>query len=122
MNIREVARKHGGDELVAKLDAGVEIERDVFKRVTEIVEEKVAGLTDMDEQVALSAVCEALSSALANVVVVTTVKAFDGDRAGGILTAIRSLSGNINQAFEDLDVMAGGVADKITEAAAKGAK
>jgi len=70
----------------------------------------------------LSAVCEALSSVLANVVVVTTVKAFDGDRAGGILTAIRSLSGNINQAFEDLDVMAGGVADKITEAAAKGAK
>ena len=122
MNIRELARKHGGDELVAKLDQATEIERDVFKRVSEIVEEKVAGLSGMDEQVALSAVCEALSSALANAVVVTTVKAFSGDRADGILTAIRSLSGNINQAFEDLDVLASDIGEKITEAAAKGGK
>lgn len=120
MSIREQARAVGGDELVAQLDRAALLERTIFKRVSEIVEQSIEGLTGTEEQAMLAAACEALSSALANATAILTIKAYHGDRSSGVITAIRSLSGNINAAFEDLDALENGVATKIKEAAAKG--
>ena len=122
MSIREQARAVGGDELVAQLDRAAALEKVIFTQVSEIVEQSVKGLTGREEQAMLAAVCEALSSALANATAVLTIKAFKGSQSDGVITAVRSLSANITRAFEDLDAVESSVATKIMEAAGKGGK
>jgi len=122
MNIRELARKAGGEKAVAEIDAAAKIEQIAAKQINEIIEATLKGKEGREEMLVLTALCEALSACLANVVAVTTLKAYKGDRTSGIMTAIQSLGGNLNQAFDDLDALAAGVSDHITAAAKKGAK
>jgi len=112
MNLREQARRAGGDELVAQLDRAAVLERDIFKQVSVIVEDSVRGFEGTEEQARLAAACEALSSALANATAILTIKAFSS-RSDGIMTAVKSLSGNLNKAFEDIDAIENGVSGKI---------
>jgi len=120
MNIKEAARKAGGEALVARIEQAAKIEKDVFAKVADIIEAAVRGLEGDDEKVALAAICEALSQSYANAAVVYTYRAFDSERSQGVLTAVKSLTNSMNVAFDDLDAERHKVGDRIKAAAAKG--
>jgi hypothetical protein len=124
LNIRELARREGGEALVAKIDKAQEIEKQAFTRLSMIGEEVLEGCKeDPDaEQVALAALCEAYSMAYANIAAIITMKSFGGNRAEGILVAVRSVSGNITQAFDTLDASKANISEAIKAAAAKAMK
>jgi hypothetical protein len=124
LNIREQARAVGGDKLVAIIDAAQEVEKDVFEKLTKVMEEKLIAVVDdhEKEKAVLAALCEAFSQAYAHVVAITTIKSFDGNRAEGILIAVKSVSGNITCAFDTLDAGKADILGKIRAAAAKGSK
>ena len=124
MNIREQARAVGGEELVAIIDAAQKVELEVFTKLSKIMEDKLEPVAnDVEKEKAmLAALCEAYSQAYANIVAITTLKSFDGNRAEGILIAVKSVSGNITNAFDTLDANKAGILDMIKAAAANGGK
>jgi uncharacterized protein (UPF0261 family) len=125
MNVREHARKAGGDALVAKIDHFKKVELEIYNAVMDIAQahlKEYDGKESEDQQRACVALCEAMSSAYAATACVATMRALGGDRAHGIMLAIKSVTGNINSAFDTMDAEAGGVKDLIKQAAGKGGK
>lgn len=121
MNIREEARKAGGEALVAKVDAAKELEATILKGARLIIDEAMKfdkNESDEDRELTMIALCEAFSTAYAYVCVRhgDVTKASDGET---LVSAVRSLSGNIEQERENLAAEKGGVAEKILEAARK---
>ena len=121
MNLREEARKVGGDKLVAQLDKAALLEKQLSKQVAALMTNAIEGLEGDEEKVALAACCEALSQAFANVAAVYTIKALDCDKTQGILTAVKSLTNSMNTAYADLETIEGDTLHKIMTAA-KGSK
>lgn len=113
---REAARKEGGEELVAKMDAALEKEKVFSKKVADMVAEITADITDEDEKkMAIVAVNEALSKAYASATVMygQHMKLEDSQV---IVLAIRSLVNNVNIAQADAEVDKSGVLDLIKKA------
>ena len=65
MNIRELARKAGGEKAVAEIDAAAKIEQIAAKQINEIIEATLKGKEGREEMLVLTALCEALSACLA---------------------------------------------------------
>jgi hypothetical protein len=123
MNLREKARVKGGDKLVGQIDEADKVQRKMIKDVQALVAAAIDGAEEdsTEQQLVLVAICEALSLSFANATALCTVKAFNNERSNGIICAMKSVSANINQAFDNIDALDNGVAAKIM-AAAKGAK
>lgn len=123
MSMRDEARKMGGEEAVAVVDASQKMQRELFAKLSEITEAAVEGKEGLEEQIALVSLCEALSASFANVVAVTAKKCLGKDRAGAVQMAIKSVASNINEAFDTLveinSMSSEQVADLIGEAVAK---
>ena len=81
MNLREQARRAGGDELVAQLDRAQCWSRHLQAGIRHRRRWR-PWFEGTEEQVSLAAACEALSSALANATAILTIKAFGGKVEG----------------------------------------
>ena len=122
MNLREKARAAGGDELVAQLDEGSKVQALMIAKVKTMVAEAMDGIEvgSTEEKMALVNICEALSVAFSSATALCTVKAFDNNRSEGIICAMKSVSSNINDAFDEIDMAKTDVLGKIIRAASKG--
>ena len=123
MSMREYARKVGGEEAVKVVDQSQRLQRELFVQLSKITEDTVEGKEGAEEQIALVSLCEALSMSFANVVAVTANKCMNMDRATAVHTAIKSITRNINEAFDGLVAVSKmseeEVADLIKQAVAK---
>lgn len=119
MNIREAARKAGGEEAVARIDRGQAMQFKLVSGVNAIIREMLEAATDDEEKLLVrTAVTEATSQLYAEAVAALT-KCGTADRGQVTILAVRSLNGNLNKAFDDID--AEGVGDLIKAAAKKAA-
>lgn len=129
MNIREEARKVGGEEMVARVDTMQRWEMELVKELEKVTERflKERGLVDGEEdpmlmKMATTAMAEAMSEVYAIAAVVCFKTSHEGpNRTQALTMAIRSLSGNMDKYFDTLDAKESGVEDKIL-AAWKGGK
>jgi hypothetical protein len=118
MNIREEARKVGGEEAVARIDAATAIEDKALASFMTIIDATIAGKDGMERETALAALCEATSTAFAKVATEYLVLAKE-DRTTGMVMAVQSVTGNMTQAFDTLDAEAGGIKDQIVSVIGK---
>lgn len=118
MNIREEARKKGGDALVAKVDKGMALEKEVTQTIRELQQKFITDhgeSEDVEEQfIALLALCEAMSTGYA--VIVATMNRHPNnhsDRSEILVSAIRSFSNKLTGLFEKDDLEKNGISDLI---------
>ena len=126
MHIREIARKHGGDEAVAELDKGLAFEKKVTDALRDLTLQMMegeigpdgddSGRTERQVLVASIALSEALSSAYA--VAVANLAQHIGDRSELMVTSIRSFTNKLTNLFETHDLKASGI-DKMIDSAVK---
>lgn len=123
--IREEARKRGGDELVAKVDAAHARENALTTRLNEMISEEIAALPEgadvEDRGMAFTALTEALSAAYGRATVEfgKITKTSDGQL---MVLAVRSIANSIQVAMADRDATDSGVAEMIKGLAKKGDK
>lgn len=125
MNIREEARKRGGDALVAKVDAGLALEKDVATKIKDLQKAVIAehgASPDPEEQfIALLAICEAMSSCYAIIVACMNRHPNNkADRSEIMVSAIRSFSNKLTALFEKDDLDKNGIGALIAAAAKAG--
>lgn len=125
MHIREAARKQGGEELVAKVDAGMALEKEITQRIRAMQEEIVNGIPeDADQEarfITLLAICEAMSTGYAVIVAAAAEHPeAKSDRSDVMVTSIRSFSNKLTALFEKQDAKKAGISDLIKAAAKKG--
>lgn len=123
MNIREAARRAGGEELVAKIDYAAEVESKALIGIEELMkawQEDAAGDKEKRHLITL-ALCQALSQAFAKLSVEAYLTKMEDsaikERQEVLVLAIHSLNNNITRAFEDADAV--GVKDLLMGAVAK---
>jgi len=112
MNIREEARKLGGDELVAKIDRADGMRTKLQDQLAELIGGFCEDATGEERVLRITVCCEALSDIFARTAALNAMMT-GGDRSGGIMCAVKSVTGNMNCAFEDIDAKASGVLDLI---------
>lgn len=125
MSLREQARKLGGDDAVKELDRSFDMQRELLKQIEALIQplyEAAEGKSEREMHLACVTVCEALSEAFAKSVLNLSVKGLqDGktqyNRPDAMILAVRSISGNVNKAFDTND--AAGVGDLIKLASKK---
>jgi hypothetical protein len=110
--VREEARKLGGDELVAKIDAATKEERALVDKISAEIDGAVALPEGEVRDVTLAALSEALSTLLGRASVAYG-KARKIDDAGVMVMSIRSLVNSIQIAFDDRDAADGDILSKI---------
>lgn len=124
MNIREEARKVGGEEMVARVDTMQRWEMELVKQLETVTEQFLIerGIVDGEEdpllmKMATTAMAEAMSEVYAIAAVVCFKTGHEGtNRTQALTMAIRSLSGNMDKYFDTLDAKESGVEDKIMAA------
>ena len=114
MNIREEARKLGGDELVAKMDRADEMRTKLQDQLAELIGAFCEGSEGEERVLRFAVCCEALSDIFSRTAALN-VEATDHDRSGGIMCAVKSVTSNMNCAFEDIDAAKSGVLDLINK-------
>lgn len=125
MNIREEARKRGGDALVAKVDAGMALERAVVKQIADLQKAVIAEhgeCEDPEEQfIVLLAICEAMSTTYAAIVATMNKHPNNkADRSEIMVSSIRSFSNKLTKLFEKDDLDKTGVGALLDAIKAKG--
>lgn len=117
--VREEARKRGGEALVKKVDAAQEREAALTKQFDEMISEAMATEGDADARsLAMIALTEALSTAYAR----ATIKYAEATNIGdgeAMVISIRSVSSNIQDAMADRDATKGDIIGQIKACRAK---
>jgi hypothetical protein len=130
MNIREMARIAGGDEAVAEIDLGKEIEEKALNAMRDLYVSILAEYGELKpgtQQRSLinaafaEATSDAYARAAATFVIERNEAKTDEQKREAIAMAITSLAGNMMRAFENAEVAASGVEDLIKNAG-KGGK
>jgi hypothetical protein len=98
--VREEARRKGGEELVAKIDAAAAEEREFTKLLDERISKALEQPEGDDRKIALAALTEALSATLGRVTV-AYASATETPDAQIMVMAIRSLVGSVQIAIDD---------------------
>lgn len=119
--VREEARKKGGDELVAKIDAAREKEKALLKELDARLAEALALPEGDERKMGVVAITEALSTAYGKAAVAHG-KINGTDDAQIMVLAIRSLVNSIQLAMADRDTAESGVMDMIKNAMKGGKK
>lgn len=119
MNIREEARKRGGEGLLAKLDKAMAAETGIAQRLTEVAESVTADLvegTDDKEVRALAkvAIVEALGTAYAKAVI-DYGDAMEMSTAKMLTLTLQSIANKLQQERDSIEAAKAGIGDKITQ-------
>lgn len=125
MHIREEARKQGGDALVAKLDKGLALEKELLaaleKLQVEAMDKANEGADEDGKHINLMALCEAMARGYAVAVVsAQSHPKCSLDRGEMMVLAIRSFSNKLTSLFETHDLKKTGIEDLISAAAKRG--
>ena len=116
MNLREEARKLGGEEMVKKVDEMKEQEARFAKRLNDLIEEAKAEAGDTPEKMAstFAALNEAMSEAYARSAMMYGESGYSKtSKVEVIVMAIRSIHGNIEEQYVNLEAEKNGVSEKI---------
>jgi hypothetical protein len=124
MNIREMARKLGGEKLVDKVNWEQKAETEMNERLHQFQDEMIERFGTDKERELLTCVALAEAFSKAYAVAACLVHELQGsDNTGELLTiAIRSLVHNMEKVGETIDAQKGGIGNMIRTAAKRGKK
>lgn len=112
--VREHARKEGGDELVKKIDEATEREKLAERQIMVMLDEALAVTDEAERLLAVTAINEAVSTALGRAAMEFGRLSKQAD-AQVLVTAMRSLVNSIQVSFSDRDAEKSGMSDLITK-------
>ena len=113
MNTREEARERGGEEAVALFDRAKAIENKFIDAINAMVDGALGAATSKeDKECAFAGLCEALSEVYAR----TVAKFSDHnkiERGEALVMSVRSVAGNLNEAFDTIEAEKAGIGELI---------
>lgn len=122
-DILEEVRALGGETLVKKVKRSRELEAELVSKIEKAHQEimDAAKADGLPEALACSAVCGAYSHAYAISIALLgkVVDVKEDARAGLISTAMRSLMNNLNNKFDEVEMLSNDLGGKIKAAATK---